>query len=224
MENNNSTPVKRKILTKVDILTAGLCLIGCLPGLICWKDMPEQIPMHWGIDNQPNAWGSKLFVFLGLPLMMAALHLLCCAADNFAAASAATHPKAVKRIVRLIIPVITIVIECITVMYVMHLMTDIGLAVCLMMGVMLIVLGNYLPKSRPNRTFGIKLPWTIADEDVWHKTHRLGGWLYIIGGVILIAAAFFRAYIVGIVIMFIIVLIPVVYSFIISRRPRNKNN
>ncbi len=207
----------RKILTKRDVLTGLMCLLGMAPGLACWRRLPDEIPIHWGIDNQPNGWGSKAFVVFGLPLMMIVLHLLCCLADNLTY-KADTQPKAVKWLVRLIIPVITLVLECVTMLFVLDLFTDIGLICCLLLGVLMIVLGNYMPKTRPNPTFGIKLPWTLHDEDVWCKTHRLAGWLMVAGGIVLIVTAFLRAYAVGFVAMVAAILVPAVYSYVISRK------
>jgi uncharacterized membrane protein len=50
--------------------------------------------------------------------------------------------------------------------------------------VLLIVLGNYMGKLRRNWFFGIRLPWTLSDEDNWNKTHRLGGKLFVASGII----------------------------------------
>lgn len=56
-------------------------------------------------------------------------------------------------------------------------------------GVLLIVIGNVLPKSRPSFFVGIRTPWTLTDTDNWIATHRLGGRTMMLGGVLLIAAA-----------------------------------
>ena len=53
------------------------------------------------------------------------------------------------------------------------------------LGALFVVLGNYMPKMRRNFFVGIRTPWTLADEDVWFRTHRLGGVLFVIGGVLL---------------------------------------
>ena len=208
---------KKNILTRYDISTALLCLLGMIPGLVCWNRLPDVIPMHWGIDNQPDGWGSKAFVVFGLPLIMVALHLICCLADNLNT-KAGTQPRAVRWITRIIMPILCLVLECVTVLYVLDLFHNIGLVCCLLLGIMMIVIGNYLPKTRPNLTFGIKLPWTIHDEEVWNKTHRLAGWFMVAGGIIVLAATFLGAYVVSIVTIFIAVFLPILYSFVISRK------
>ncbi len=55
------------------------------------------------------------------------------------------------------------------------------------LGLLFVVLGNYLPKIPRNWFIGIRVPWTIASEEVWKRTHRLGGWLFVIGGCVMMA-------------------------------------
>ena len=57
-------------------------------------------------------------------------------------------------------------------------------------GLMFIVVGNVLGKLRWNYTVGIRTPWTLADQRVWDKTHRFGGWLFVIGGLTMVAGVF----------------------------------
>jgi uncharacterized membrane protein len=57
-------------------------------------------------------------------------------------------------------------------------------------GVMFIAIGNVLGKLRWNYTVGIRTPWTLADQRVWDKTHRFGGWLFVIGGLVMLIGAF----------------------------------
>jgi uncharacterized membrane protein len=56
--------------------------------------------------------------------------------------------------------------------------------IALTSGVLFIVLGNYLPTVKPNRTFGIRVPATFRNEEVWKKTHRFAGRAYVLGGFI----------------------------------------
>ena len=60
-----------------------------------------------------------------------------------------------------------------------------SLLLMLPLGLLLVVFGNYLPKIRPNRTLGIKLPWTLKSEECWNKTHRFSGYVAIVAGAIL---------------------------------------
>lgn len=57
-------------------------------------------------------------------------------------------------------------------------------------GLLFIVLGNYLPATKPNYFVGIRTPWTLENDMVWRKTHRLGGRLFMICGLLIIASTF----------------------------------
>ena len=80
---------------------------------------------------------------------------------------------------------------------------------------MFIIIGNYLPKARQNYTIGIKIPWTLANEENWNRTHRLAGYLWMICGILMIIISLTRfvptEWLVGI--FLIMVLIPCIYSY-----------
>ncbi len=212
----NEAKPSRKILTLSNILFGMLCLVGMVPGIIFYNQMPQQLPIHWNVHNQPDNFAPKQFVIFGLPLIMFVFHLICCIIENVKGTK--TNPKQINTAVQLILPLITIILECVTIMYEMDMLTDIGLICCLIMAVIFIFMGNYLPKTQPNLTLGIKFPWTIRNEDVWHKTHRLAGWMMVFGGIIIIIAAFFKAYFLCVAIMLTAIFVPVIYSYVISKK------
>jgi uncharacterized membrane protein len=91
-------------------------------------------------------------------------------------------------------------------------------------GVLFIVLGNYLTRVEPNWFVGIRTPWTLSSDTVWRKTHRTGGWLMVIGGLVLGIGAFlppgvFLPLFVGTIV--IVALIPVVQSYILWKREKH---
>ena len=60
-----------------------------------------------------------------------------------------------------------------------------------LMGALFMVIGNYLGKVRSNFIFGIRTPWTLSSEDAWDKTHRLGGWLFFVTGLLIFLSGLF---------------------------------
>ena len=88
-------------------------------------------------------------------------------------------------------------------------------------GLLFVVLGNFLGKVRKNFFLGIRTPWTLASDEVWAKTHRLGGWCFVIAGIVMAlmgvaVPASGMEWVVGVVIA--IALVPVVYSYFAYRR------
>ena len=90
----------------------------------------------------------------------------------------------------------------------------------LFMGLLFIIVGNYLPKSRQNYTVGIRVPWTLADEENWNRTHRMAGFLWVLCGILLLVCALCRVrnpvLIFGL--LFVITIIPIVYSYLLYKK------
>ena len=92
-------------------------------------------------------------------------------------------------------------------------------------GLLFIVLGNYLTRVEPNWFVGIRTPWTLSSDTVWRKTHRTGGWLMVLGGIVIAACAFFPPgaflplFIAAVLIMAVI---PIVQSYVLWKREQSK--
>ena len=89
------------------------------------------------------------------------------------------------------------------------------------MGVIFLVTGNYLPKCRQNYTIGIKLPWTLDDEENWNYTHRLAGKLWMIGGVLIILLGFQTVVppmAVSLTIIVVVTMIPAIASYLYYKK------
>ena len=90
--------------------------------------------------------------------------------------------------------------------------------VYILVGVVMIIIGNYLPKCKQNYTMGIKLPWTLDDEDNWNRTHRLGGWIYVLCGIIFMVGGLLGIGWPVFVIFFVLAMVPMVYSFLLYKK------
>jgi uncharacterized membrane protein len=93
----------------------------------------------------------------------------------------------------------------------------------LLIGMLFIILGNVLPKVPNNFFIGIKTPWTLSNEEVWQKTHRLGGWAFVIAGLIMSVKAFLPMHLsvfhtVFMVLALLLLLYPMLHSFILYRK------
>jgi uncharacterized membrane protein len=86
--------------------------------------------------------------------------------------------------------------------------------VSLLLGGLFLYIGNYLPKCTQSYTIGIQLPWTLADEGNWNATHRFGGWVWTIGGVVILATCMWRNVILIVGCLAIMAIAPTVYSLV----------
>ena len=172
-----------KKFMKTIILTTLLTGLPILIGLILWSKLPDSIATHWGADGQVNGWSSKVSTVFFLPCILMMIHL-------FAVFLILNDPKKTNihkkpmTLIFWIVPVISILMNGITYLIALGIKVNISAAVSILMGTLFILLGNYLPKLRQNYTIGIKLPWTLCSEENWYRTHRLGGKLFIIGGIL----------------------------------------
>lgn len=210
-------------MKKIDRLvwiTAACTLLPMVVGLILWSRLPDSIPTHFGIGGEADGWSSKAFAVFGMPAFLLGIHLVC--------AFVTRHDPRGKNISDLmwtlvlwICPAIGLYVTVLTYGTALGLELNADLTSRLVIGALFVIIGNYLPKCRQNYTIGIKLPWTLADEDNWNRTHRLGGVLWVIGGLVVIVSAFLpgnaRVWaFLGVVL--VITLVPTVCSFLLYQK------
>lgn len=168
---------------KMIIITTLVTLLPILLGIILWEKLPDSIATHWGADGQANGWSNKAFAVFGMPCILAAIHLFSVCVTLNDPKRKNIHKKPLA-LVFWIVPVVSLVTSGFTYMAALGSDIDIRLIVSIMMGILFIILGNYMPKLQQNYTVGIKFPWTLNSVENWNRTHRFGGKLFIAGGVL----------------------------------------
>lgn len=194
------------------ILTSVIILLPIIAGMILWDKLPAEIATHFGTNNQPNGFSSKAFAVFGLPFVILGLHLLCIIATNTDPKNKNISGKAIG-VVLWIIPLTSLILMSVTYAYALGSKVRIGFIVIMLLGILFILLGNYMPKTKQNFTFGLRIPWTLNDEENWVKTHRLAGWLMVGGGAIICATAIFENPFIFFSVVIVMALGPVVYSY-----------
>ncbi|MBR5437461.1 MAG: DUF1648 domain-containing protein [Clostridia bacterium] len=202
---------------KTLIITSVVTLLPMVAGIILWNRLPEMIATHFGIDNQPDGWSSKAFTVFGLPLIMFGLQIISAFATQADPKNKNIKPKMLGLILW-IIPVISIVLMGVTYATALGKEVKMGTVTMILLGIVFIVLGNYMPKYEQNYTIGIKLPWTLNDTENWNRTHRLSGKIFVAGGVLMCATAFIGNLLIHMIITGCMILIPVVYSYMLYKK------
>ncbi len=198
------------------IITSLITLFPIVIGLLLWNKLPDRIATHFGADNTPDGWSSKVFAVFGLPVILFVLHLmsLCVTLND---PKKRNVGKMLLSVIFWMIPVLSIVMNSITYGIALGMKIDISVIATLMIAVLFIILGNYMSKNRQNYTVGIRLPWTLASEENWDKTHRMASKLWVVGGIILFANVFFRQLAVMLIVIISATIIPIIYSFVLYR-------
>ena len=199
------------------ILTSIVLLIPILIGLILWNQLPEQIPSHWGIDGEVDGWSSKAFAVFGFPCLLLVLHWICVLASSADPGNKNYHPK-MLRLVLWICPVISLVLNALVYTAALGYQLNIEIIMPLLVGLMFLIVGNLLPKCRQSYTMGIKLPWTLHNEENWNKTHRFGGKIWVIGGIVTMATAFLGSFWILLGVLIVMVAAPTIYSYCLYRK------
>ena len=209
---------------KTLIFTSLLTLLPIPIGLLLWDRLPEIMPTHWGFDNQPNGWSSLPFAVFGLPLIMLAFHWLCVWCTTVLDKSNRDKNEKIQRLVFWIIPVLANF--CCGMLYAIALGKDFApMAPVALIGILFILLGNYMPKTRMNATIGIKIPSTYSSEENWNATHRFAGKVWVIGGIaMLFSMVLPTAWAVTVMLLSIAVLVILVIIILIATKKKKCPN
>ncbi len=206
---------------KTIVITSVLNLTPMIVGIILWDKLPESIPTHFGINNEPDGFSSKPFAVFGLPLFMLAVHLICIFATKADPKKQNISDK-VFTLILYIIPAISLLMCAMIYPTALGKKVNIGLITMLFIGLIFLIIGNYLPKCKQTYTIGIKLPWTLADSENWTKTHALAGKLWVICGLIIISTAFLETPFIFFPVVLIMILVPTGYSYMLYKKKRDK--
>lgn len=199
------------------IVTSLIMLIPILVGLMLWEKLPEQVPYHWNINGEVDGWAGKTQAVFLMPLFMLAMHWVCVFASTADPKSKNYHPKSIL-LVLWICPVLNLVLNTMVYAAALNYPVDIEIIMPLLLGITFILIGNLLPKCRQSYTMGIKLPWTLHNEENWNKTHRLAGKLWVMGGIVIMASALIGSFWILIAVIALMVAIPTVYSYCLYRK------
>ncbi|MEC0179913.1 SdpI family protein [Paenibacillus peoriae] len=204
-----------------DVLTTLIALSPAIGALLLYGRLPDVLASHFSFDNKANGYMSKngsilLLVLLGLvPLLLRLVRTMDPNRANYEKFSKAYE------VTRVGTSLILAVAGWGMLLYNLNYPLQMVTIIYGVLGLMLMVLGNYMTQVQPNFTFGIRTPWTLSNPEVWRKTHRFGGPMMMLGGASGLVAAWVGG-VAGTVIFLtglgISVVAPVLYSFLLHRK------
>lgn len=130
---------------KTLIITSLVCLAPILLGVLLWNSLPDSMAIHFDMNNRPDNFAPKSFVVFGLPVLMMLLQIFCCFVNDINAKKHGERKK-FEKATKWIIPVMTVILQGVTLFYSMGFEMDIRRVAAVIVGVMFLVIGNYLPK------------------------------------------------------------------------------
>jgi uncharacterized membrane protein len=187
--------------------------------------LPETIPTHWNMDGQPDGWSSRAFGALITPVILLFVW-------GFARVMPAIDPRGANyaKFGGAFEAIFDSLMLFLLGMHIVLLRAGLGYPVQIQriapfgIGVLLIVIGNLLPRCRPNWFVGIRTPWTLSSDRVWEKTHRIGGRLFVAAGFLIAVAALFwpqRVHVVLITSIILAAAAVLIYSYLEWKREQS---
>ena len=159
-------------------------------------------------------------VFIAFPLITLALHIFCLWLTD----KIGNVEKQSKKIINMtfcLVPAINLYVSALILAICLGFEFKLSMVLAPLLGVMFIVIGNYMPKAVQNRTFGIKITWTLANEENWNATHRFAGKLWVGMGALMLLSAFLPeiAFIIAFVVILTVAVVScMVYSYVYYKK------
>ena len=200
---------------KILIITSIIILLPMIAGLVLWNQLPGEIPYHWNAAGEVDGWASKPMAVFGTSALMLGLQWLAVIA-TLSDPKKQNHSQKVLQLIFWFIPVLTIVLSAVIYATALGGTVRVEMIVPVLLGVVFVAIGNYLPKCKQNYTVGIKIPWTLHSEENWNRTHRLAGYIWVAGGVVMALSGFIGIFWLSLPAALGMALIPIIYSFVLS--------
>lgn len=206
---------------KKQLIAASLVtLLPTLVGLLLRNRLPEVIATHFGPSGRPDSWSPvSTFVFI-MPLTVLALFWLCV---FFTLRDPGNKDRNQKPLTMVLWTIPLISNLCCGMMFALALGVDFSVInlTAGVMGLLFVIIGNYMPKCQMNATIGIKVFWTYSSEENWNATHRFAGRFWVFCGIAVLLSALLPTKIaicIFLPVLFLMALVPIFYSWRYYRR------
>jgi uncharacterized membrane protein len=191
-------------------------------GVAAWlyPGIPEQVPSHWNVRGEVDSYMPKPWGVVVLPLAAILVFIMMRLIPVISPNGYRTEPFAnVMYIFQVAMVGFTSLVAILVLLEASGVNVHLNEVIFGALGALFIVIGNYLGKVRKNFFLGIRTPWTLASDEVWARTHRIAGRLFVLYGLIMLAGMFVMIPpVVFLVMVGVIVLVPVVYSYVVYRK------
>ena len=191
-----------------------------LPVLIFWilvNTRTEEMKVTGGLTT------GNMMVIVGIQtVLLLAVHLLCLYVTMKDRGNQNQSKKAIG-MVFWIVPIISFFATGICMKAVFDLPYDLTFFVFVLLGLLFMLIGNYLPKCRRNFTLGIKVKWALCNDENWNMTHRFGGKVWVLAGLALLILAFIPEqvfFVTFLPVLLVMIFAPILYSYLYYRKQK----
>lgn len=187
-----------------------------------WDELPDEVPTHFNIQGEADDWGPKWMAAYLIPMIGVGTYLMILllpAIDPKKKIESAQKPVAA---IRMFTSVFMVGIYAFVMAASLGTTINFSNYIIIGVGVLILIVGNYMNSIKPNYFIGIRTPWTLENEEVWKRTHRLSSKIWIVGGLLLMLSPLvpemIRLDYLIYIIVGILAGIPLVYSYVIYKK------
>ncbi|MGX7031001.1 SdpI family protein [Vagococcus zengguangii] len=214
-----------KSYKKLIILTILLTLAPILFGVIMWEPLPDKIATHFNMNNQPNGWTSKPIAVFGLPCLLVAVQVFTLIITAIDPKKKNIAPNSIL-VVLWLMPIMSWLVSFISYADALGYQVNINAIVITFIGILFVVLGNFSPKNQHNYSYGVRTRWALDDDENWYHTNRVAAICMVIGGILTTICGLLMfiinlslpLIIIEIVIILVMALYPIYYSYRFYRK------
>ena len=203
----------------------GFAILAGLASVWAFPQLPERIATHWNASGQPNGYSSRAFAAWFTPAMIAGVALLFQILPKI-------DPKRRNYekfgnaywLLANVLPLFLLCVHLLLLANGLGYPAPMGRLIPVGVGLLFIVLGNYLPQIQPNWFMGVRTPWTLSSDSVWRQTHRTAGWVFVAAGFVMLTGVVLPriAYLPLLVVTILVApMIPIVQSYILWKREQS---
>jgi uncharacterized membrane protein len=221
-------PYPIKLSAKTEIIPAALIVAAWILAFYFYAHFPAVVVTHWGIAGEPNGFSGRATGAFAIPALLTGMYALFLWLPWL-------DPKAerygqfawIYQVIKNALIAVLFGVYLAASLYNLGYPVRISLVVPWLIGLLMIVLGNYMGKIKPNWFVGVRTPWTLSSEDVWNKTNRFGGFMMVVFGVIIIItpllpkALGIALFIAG---LLLVSVCSYAYSFVLYKKEKQKLN
>ena len=214
-----------RFLRRNTYVLAGLAIMLGL-SLFAWSRLDAPLPVHWGINGEPDRFGTKLEALFLMPAITFVVYLLVVWIPRL--------DKSHQRNAKILELTRGLLVFTMTVIHVGVVLGYLGAGisvprlVMLALGVQFLLLGNQLPKVQPSASLGVRTVWALTSKKSWYKTQRAGAWVFVLTGLAMLISGlltdssplFFSI----IVAMLVGIVAVVVYSYLVWRSDEQRES
>ncbi|CAK8582542.1 SdpI family protein [Priestia megaterium] len=210
---------------KKHVFPLGITLLTLVAWLIALPHLPATMPIHWGANGEADGFATKINAMILTVGIMVLIYFIIAFVPRIDPRK--ENYKYFSKTYNIVLNAVLLLfffVNMSTILQGIGYNVPMSYIAPIMAGLVFIIIGNYLQRVRSNYFMGIRTPWTLSNETVWKKTHRLSGKIFFIGGLLILISAFLPDGYKSVIMWGSIVLcvaIPYLYSYVAYKKEMN---